>query len=161
MPVDMFLKIEGIKGESQDAKHRDEIEIVSYSFSEANSDSLSSESGGNAGKVVMQDFKFVAPVSKASPLIFVAVALGQHYPEAILTVRKVGGDQLDFLKWTLGDVFFSSYDESSGEGAEALPMDSFSLNFAKIEIEYKPQNPDGSLGEAVRRGWDLKQAKPF
>lgn len=160
MPVDMFLKIEGIKGESQDAKHRDEIEIISFNFSEANSESLSSASGGNAGKVVMQDFKFVAPVSKASPLIFVAVASGQHYPEAILTARRVGGEQLEFLKWTLGDVFFSSFEES-GESSEARPLDSFSLNFAKLEMEYKTQNPDGSVGDTVRRGWDLKQGKAF
>ena len=110
--ADHFLKIEGIKGESQDDKHRDEIEIHSWSFEEANSESLSSDSGGNAGKVVMQDFKFVAPISRASPLIFFAVASGQHYPDAILTVRKSGGDQADFLKWTLSEIFFSSFGEA-------------------------------------------------
>jgi type VI secretion system secreted protein Hcp len=158
--ADNFLKIEEIKGESQDDKHRDEIEIHSWSFDEANSESLSSESGGNAGKVVMQDFKFVAPVSKASPLIFFAVASGQHFPEAILTVRKSGGDQVDFLKWTLSDIFFSSWGEARQDDG-TRPLDSFSINFAKIEMEYKVQNPDGSLGAAVRRGWDVKQAKAF
>lgn len=155
---DYFLKIEDIKGESNDAKHRDEIEILSWSFAEANSTSLSSESGGTAGKVVMQDFQFVAPISKASPLIFVAVAAGEHFPEAILTGRKSGGDQVEFLKWTLSDVLFSSYKEA-GENDDALPLDSFSINFAKIEFEYKVQNADGSIGETVRRGWDLKSSK--
>ena len=155
---DYFLKIDGIKGESKDAKHPDEIEILSWSFGEANSETLSSESGGNAGKVVMQDFQFVAPISRASPLIFVAVAAGEHFPEAILTGRKSGAEEFEFLKWTLSDVFFSSYKEA-GENDDALPLDSFSINFAKIEHEYKLQKEDGSLGETVRRGWDLKSSK--
>ena len=93
--VDYFLKIEGIPGESQDAKHKDEIQVLSFSFGESQSGTMAFGGGGGAGKVQMQDFHFMMNVNKASPKLFLACACGEHIPSAILTARKAGKEQQD------------------------------------------------------------------
>jgi type VI secretion system secreted protein Hcp len=67
MAVDMFLKLDGIPGESRDSKHKGEIEIESFSWGASNSGSAAHGSGGGAGKVAMQDFSFVTRVSRRRP----------------------------------------------------------------------------------------------
>jgi type VI secretion system secreted protein Hcp len=159
MPTDYFLKIDGIPGESQDHKHKDEIELSSFSWGETNAGSFAAGGGGGAGKVSMQDFHFVMNVNKASPKLFLACATGQHIKEATLVARKAGGDQQEFLKWTFNDLLVSSYQHGGSSGSDALPTDQVSLNFAKVKVEYKPQNKDGTLGGAIPAGYDLKANK--
>lgn len=159
--VDYFLKIGGIDGESTDAMHKGEIEILSWSWGETNTGVMSRAGGGGggAGKVNIQDFHFTTVMSKASPKLFEACATGQHIKEAVLIARKAGGDQQEYLKITLTDVLISSYQTGGSSGDGGIPIDSFSLNFAKIEFEYKPQRPDGSLDTPVKTGYDLKLNK--
>jgi type VI secretion system secreted protein Hcp len=153
--VDYFLKLDGIEGESIDERHKNEIDVLSWSWGESNNARAASGRGGaGAGKVSMQDFHFTAQSSKASPKLMLACATGQHIKEAKLTARKAGGDQQEYLIITLKDVVISSY-QIGGSGGSA-PVDQFSINFAQIEFEYKPQNPDGSLGDPVRAGWDVR-----
>lgn len=158
MAVDIFLKIDGIKGESQDSKHKDEIEILSYSFGESQTGTFASAGGGGAGKVSMQDFHFTTPVNKASPGLFFACASGSHIKEGLLTVRKAGGDQQEYLKIKLTDILVSSYQVGASHGSE-VPTDQFSLNFSKIEYSYAPQNAKGQLEAADTKGWNLKENK--
>lgn len=156
--VDYFLKIDGIEGESTDAKHRGEIEILSFSWGVSQTGSFAGGGGGGgAGKASFQDLSFVTTTSKASPKLFLASASGQHIKEATLTLTKVAdkkGEQQEYLKIKLTDVLVSSYSQGGSTGG--VPTDSFSLNFAKIEVEYRPTNPDGSLDAPVRAGWDVK-----
>ena len=159
MAVDMFLKLAEIPGESRDDKHKGEIEILSFSWGVSQFSGGASGGGGGAGKADFQDFSFALPVSKASPKLFLACASGQHLAEATLTVRKAGAEQVEFLSYTLSDCLVSSYQEGAAAGADDLPLDSFSLNFAKIEVSYKEQNEKGGLGAETRAGWDLKQNK--
>lgn len=156
--VDYFLQIDGIEGESTDDRHNGEIEILSFSWGETNAGTHAGGGGGGAGKVQMQDFHFTTSMSKASPKLFESCATGQHIKQAVLTARKAGGDQQEYLKVTLTDVLISSYQTDASRG-DVVPTDSFSLNFAKIEFEYKPQKPDGSLDTTVRAGYDLKLNK--
>lgn len=153
---DYFLKIEGIDGESTDAKHKGEIDLESYSFGATNSGGHSYGGGGGSGKVSMNDFSFVMKINKATPKLMLACASGQHIPKAILTARKAGGNQEEFMKVTFSDLLVSSYHTSGSGGADVVPTEQISLNFAKIEFEYKPQKPDGTLDGAVKTGWSLK-----
>jgi len=157
--TDYFLKIEGVEGESQDAKHKGEIDIDSWSWGETQSGGSGTGGGGGAGKVVMQDFHFVTKVSKASPELFLACASGQHLSKALLTCRKAGKDQQEFLHVTLTDVQVSSFRTGGAEAGGLVPTDQFSLNFAKIEYQYREQKADGSLGAPIKAGWDLKSNK--
>jgi type VI secretion system secreted protein Hcp len=177
--VDYFLKIDGIEGESTDDRHKGEIEIESFSWGATQTGAAAHGGGGGAGKVSMQDFHFTTRVSKASPTLFLSCATGQHMKTAILTARKAGGEQQEFLKYTLSDVLITSYKQQGSPGEEPsqpppvgdttgqvaaaavssggdLPVDSFSLDFAKIEFQVTTQRADGSAGDAVTASWDRK-----
>jgi type VI secretion system secreted protein Hcp len=157
--VDYFLKIDGIEGESQDSKHKGEIEIESFSWGAAQMGTASHGGGMGAGKVQMQDFHFVMRVNKSTPKLFLACARGDHIKSAILTCRKAGKEQQEYLKVTFSDLLVSSYSASGSGAGNILPMDQISLNFTKVEFEYKEQKPDGSLGGAIKAHYDLKQVK--
>ena len=159
--VDYFLKIDSVAGESHDVHHPDEIELTSFSWGEATSGSLvgGGGGGGTAGKIHMQDLHFSAINSKASPKLMVLCANGKHLKTAVLTARRGGGAQQEFLKLTFTDVTISSYNISGTE--TIVPTDQVSLNFAKVQIDYKPQNANGSLGATVHGGWDVLLSKEF
>ena len=153
---DAFLKIEGIDGESTDSKHKNEIQLESFSWSEHQSGTASSGGGMGAGKVAMQDFHITKKVDKASPKLMLACADGEHIKKATLVCRKAGKDQQEFLTIKMTDVIVSSYQTSA---ADEVPFDSVSLNFAKIEVEYKQQKQDGTLTPGGKFGFDLKSNK--
>ena len=163
MAIDIFLKIDGIDGESTDDKHKNEIVILSYAWGEEAQQAPSGGAGGGgggAGKVAMQDFHLSMFVSQASPKLFLACAKGEHFKNAVLTVRRAGASPADFLKWRFTDVLINSY-QTAGDGATgALPADHASLKFSKIEVEYSPVKPDGTLGTPVKAGWENKTNKP-
>jgi type VI secretion system secreted protein Hcp len=182
MAYDAFLKLTDIKGESQDAKHKGEIDILSFSFGANQTGSSAHGGGGGTGKVALQDFHFVHALDQSSPVLFQKCATGEHLKEALITVRKAGGEQLEYLKIKLTDVLISSVQQSgqsnhtaaprdlatgqaSGKAfvreaattADNFPTESVSLNFAKIQMDYQPQGPDGKpQGGAIHGGWDVK-----
>src|SRR5213593_2324488 len=82
--VDYFLKLDGIEGESQDAKHKGEIDLESWSWGETQTGTMHAGGGGGAGKVQMQDFHFVMKVNKSSPKLMLACASGEHIKSATL-----------------------------------------------------------------------------
>ena len=156
--VDYFLKIDGIKGESQDSKHGGEIEVQSFSWGATQSGSFAAGGGGGAGKVSMQDFHFTVNHGAASPKLMLACATGQHIPSAVLTARKAGKDQHDYMKVTFSDLIISSY-QTGGSAGSVNPTDQVSFNFAKLEHEYKEQTAAGTLGGTVKASFDLKKMK--
>lgn len=151
MAVDCFLKIDGIQGESTDAKHKDQINVLSWSWGET----LATAAGGK-GKVSVQDFSFSKAVDKASPKLMLACASGQQIKDAVLSCRKAGGSQ-DFLKITLTEVAITSYEIA--DAAAVDPTDQFVLRFAKIQFDYVQQKPDGTMGASAEAGWDVKNNK--
>jgi type VI secretion system secreted protein Hcp len=161
MAFDIFLKIDGIKGESSDAQHREEIEAASFSWGASQQGATSAGGGGGAGKANFQDLHVVMNVSQASPQLFLACAEGRHIKTAVLTCRKAGGrDQRDFLRYTLSDVLVSSY-HTDGQAEYSVPVDQVSFKYAQVKIEYRPQKVDGSLGAPVTAGWNLKTNEPL
>ena len=171
---DAFLKLDGIKGESADAKHKGEIDISSFSFGLEQTGIQATGGGGGAGKVKFQDIHFVKKTDAASPLLMLNCAGGAHIATANFVVRKAGGEQLEYLKIKLTDVLVSSYKPHGGAvpGATAtddweataptaaddqIPYEHFSLNYAKVEYQYQPQGADGKAqGGPVIAGWDVK-----
>lgn len=159
MAVDYFLKIDGIEGESTDAKHKGEISVLSWSWGETQATASSAPSAGEgAGKVSVQDFRFSKPVDKTSPKLMLACASAQRIKDAVLSCRKAGTSQ-DFLTLTLTDVTVSSYEIVGNSGTVVDPTDQLALRFAKIEFNYVEQKPDGSMGASTKTGWDVKNNK--
>ena len=157
MASDIFAKIGDIKGESLDAKHKDEIEVLSFSWGVTNTGASATGSGGGAGKATFQDLSFTHKIDKASPLLLKGCATGQHLKEATITHRKAGKGQQEFLIIKMNDVLVTAVaEDDSGDGSR---LETVSLAFAKIDLEYKPQKADGSLDTGIHFKYDLKTNK--
>jgi type VI secretion system secreted protein Hcp len=144
MAVDMFLKIDGIDGESSDKDHKDWIEVLSFSWGVHNTAS-SSSSGGGTGRATAEDFTFTHKVDKATPNLMLACATGKHLPNAQLTVRKSGSDKGEFLKIKLSDCFITSVAPEFLKEDTDFPGESFAVNFAKLDVTETAI--DGSITE--------------
>src|SRR5918996_4117531 len=152
---DYFLKIDGVQGESTDTKHKGEIDVESWSWGETNAGGHAGPAGAGSGKVTVQDLSFVMRYNKASPALLLACASGKHLKSAVLTARKAGKQQQEFLVYTLTDVLVSSYQTGGSTHDPEGPIDQVSLGFARIQVEYRPQKADGSLDAPIKAGWDV------
>jgi len=158
MAMTIFARIGTIKGESQDARHKDEIDVLSWSWGVSQSSTAGHGAGGGAGKANFHDFTFTHHVDKATPLLMKTCATGQHISDATITVRKAGNGQQEYLIITMTDLIVTSVSTSvSAEGGTTI--ESVVLAFAKVDLEYKPQKPDGSLDAGVHFTYDLQAQK--
>jgi len=157
MASDIFAKLGDIKGESLDDKHKDEIEVLSFSWGVTNAGVNAGGGGGGAGKATFQDLSIVHTVDKASPLLLKACATGTHLKDATITHRKAGKGQNEYLVVKLNDVIITGVTHGGASGQP--PSESVTLAFAKVDIEYKPQKPDGSLDAGIHFKYDLKANK--
>ena len=153
--VDYFLKIDSVPGDSHDAHHRDEIDVISFSWGETNIGS--SSSGGGAGKVQVEDFHFTTLTGSASPKLMLLCANGKHVKSAVLVARRQGKSQQEYFKLTFTDVMVTSYHVGGSTGD--VPLDQVSLRFSKVQIDYRPEKATGALGAVVHAGWDVKLNK--
>jgi type VI secretion system secreted protein Hcp len=149
--ADYFLKIDGIAGESQDPRHPGEIELESFSWGEAH---LATAGATGASRPAIQDFHVTKHIDKASPLLMLAVASGQHFKSAVLTAQRPGKEPQDYLTFTLSDLMISSY-QIEAPAEQPGPADQVSFSFGQIEMTYRPQRPDGTLDAPVTGGWDV------
>jgi type VI secretion system secreted protein Hcp len=156
--ADIFLKLDGIEGESQDAKHKGEIDILSYTQSFRNETTSGTGGGGGAGKVTCGDVTVLKNIDKSSPPIIGAVATGKHIPKAVLTFRTLGAQQAEYYKVTLSDVLMVAIDQTDQPDPSKI-VEKLQINASKFEFEYRPQKADGSLGAAVKFGFDCKANK--
>src|SRR5216683_4289194 len=133
MASDIFAKIGDIKGESLDDKHKDEVEVLSFSWGVLNSGSIVSGGGGGAGKATFHDLSFVHNIDKASPVLMQACATGVHLKEATITHRKAGKGQHEFLIVKMNDVIITSVTHGGSSADNAYP-ENVSLAFAKVNL---------------------------
>jgi|KBSMisStandDraft_5_1062788.scaffolds.fasta_scaffold28834_4 type VI secretion system secreted protein Hcp len=156
MAADMFLMLDGIKGESADDKHKGEIDIESFSWGLAQTGSGHRGSGSGTGKVEVHDINITKRVDKSSPTLQLSCANGKHIAKGKLSVRKSGGDNpLDYLTIDLEGVFVSNYQIGHTSGSAEVPSESFSLNFVKVKTEYWTQSDKGAKGENANFSWDV------
>jgi len=160
MAVDMFLKMLPLKGEAQDQDHKWEIEVLAWSWGKSQTGATHSGPSGGASdtgrKVSIQDLIFTHNVDLASSDLDKACCLGQHFRDALLTVRKAGGASahLEYVKIKLYNVIITSVAVSGSTGAEHL-TESVTLNFQKYHYQYTQQMPDGTAGAKPNFGWDI------
>jgi type VI secretion system secreted protein Hcp len=156
--ADFFLKIDGVDGESLDDKHKGEIQISSFSLGVSNSGTGGANTGSGAGKANVQDMSFTKQVDKSSPNLFIHCCSGKHFPTAQITLRKAGEKPHEYLVYKLSEVFISSINTSGHDGG-GIAQESFSLNFSKIEMNYAPQNADGTGGAKITKTYDVAKNK--
>ncbi|MFZ5891304.1 MAG: Hcp family type VI secretion system effector [Myxococcota bacterium] len=155
MATDMYIKLDGIEGESLDSKHGGEIQLLSFDFGAAQSATAHEGSGSTSGRADVLDLSIVKNTDKSSPLLFFLCCSGTHIPKAVLNVRKAGGSApLDYLTITLTQVLVSSF-KSGAQGSSDRVTETVVLNFATIKVDYTPQKADGSGLPQVSKGWNI------
>jgi type VI secretion system secreted protein Hcp len=154
---DIFAKLGDIKGESIDDKHKGEIEVLSWSWGVASSGTMAHGGGGGEGKANFTDLSFTHKIDKASPVLMQRCATGQHLKDATITRRKSGKGQQEFLVIKMSDVIVTSVQQHD-EGGKSQ-VESVTLAFAKVDLEYKAQKADGSLDAGIHFKYDLKASK--
>lgn len=158
MATDIFIKIGDIKGESTDSAHKDKIDVHSWSWGVAQHGTMAAGGGGGAGKASFSDLTFTHFVDKATPNLMAACATGEHLKEATLYIRKAGKTPQEFFLIKMTEVLITNV-AVSGSNGEGGMMESVSLQFAKVDLEYKPQKGDGSLDAGIHFKYDIKGNK--
>ncbi len=169
MAVDMFMKIGNIAGESRDAKHGNEIDVLDWSWGMENSTNAHVGGGQGAGKVRVRNLKFKKFIDKSSPDLMLACCNGKHFPEAKLVVRKSGEQPLEYLTVTMQDLIIADItangrpysDGQDGRPADDRLTEEVTLNFAKVKVDYKEQTKTGSVGASTAMGWDIAGNTPM
>lgn len=161
MAVDMFFKIADskgpIKGESKDAKHKDEIDVLAWSWGVSNGGSFGEGGGGGSGKASLHDLSFTKYVDSSTNTLLQHCTTGEHLKDAILTVRKSGGtNPIEYIKVTLTKALVASV-STGGSGGEDKLTENVTLNFAKIKFEYAKQKDDGGAEAFKAMTWDVEK----
>jgi type VI secretion system secreted protein Hcp len=148
MSDDIFAKIGDIKGESTDDKHKDEIQLLSWSWNVSHT--IPAGNAGQAGgKASFSTVEISHRIDKASPQLLAACAKGKYFPAATISVRKIAGE---YLIIRLSDVLITRVAQGSADDN----TETVGLSYDKVELEYRPQKPDGSLDAAVQFKFDIK-----
>jgi type VI secretion system secreted protein Hcp len=152
MAIDTHIKFDGVEGESSHKDHKGEIEVLSWAWNVTNASGGGRAGGSGKGKAQPGDFNFMHVYDKASPVLAKNCASGKHFASVVLTARKAGEGQKDFLKVTMKEVFVTSVAPSAG--SEGDIVESVSASYKDIEFAYKPQDDKGGLGGEVKFGWN-------
>jgi type VI secretion system secreted protein Hcp len=156
MAVDMFLKLGPIKGESQDKAHKDEIDVLAWSWGASQSGTTHMGSGSGAGKANFQDLSITKYVDKATTDLFKFVSKGTHIETASVVIRKAGDGQMEYIVLDMADIIISSI-STGGSGGEDRLTENLSLNFGAYNICYVPQTETGAPDTATDWKWDIAQ----
>jgi type VI secretion system secreted protein Hcp len=154
MAVDIFAKIGTIKGESPDVTHKDEIEVLSYSWGVQQTLGPVDEGSGKAN---FQDFTIVHRIDKSTPALMLACATGSHFKDGIITQRKAGKEPQEYLIIKMNDIIITGI--TQGGDTTAPGSETVSMSFAKVDFEYRSQKPDGTLDAGVHFKYDIKANK--
>ncbi|MGC2635859.1 MAG: type VI secretion system tube protein Hcp [Acidobacteriaceae bacterium] len=156
MAVDYFLKLDGIQGESQDEKHKNEIQIMSWSWGASNVSSVSGTGGSGAGKADLSDISMMLNFDKSTPKFFKSVCAGSHIPTGTFTAVKAGTDGKPYLKIDFKEIFVTSLQMSA---AGEVPAVSLSFSYDEIKIDYSAQDEKGNVASTGPVTFNTKQNK--
>ena len=158
MAIDMFLKIEGVSGESKDTNHKDWTDLESFDWGADQSGSMSSGGGGGAGKVNFNDLTVVCAIDKAAPTILKNCAVGQHISKVEVSVCKACGTQIEYSRTTLEDVLVTSVKFIGAQDSDVLKI-RYAFQAAKVKTQYWEQSDKGSKGAEVQMAFNIKENK--
>jgi type VI secretion system secreted protein Hcp len=156
--ADTFLFLDNVPGESADDKHKDWIEILSYTQTFRNSGSTAG-GGGGAGKVTCGDITVLKGIDKSSPKLLEAVAKGDFVKQAKIDFTSVSGKgDRTYYFVTVDEVQVLAV-EQTDQPDDARIVERVTLRGSKFSYEYTTQRADGSAGDKVRFAIDCKSFK--
>ncbi len=158
MALEFFIKLDGIDGESTDSKHKNWIEVLSYSHGVEQEGATRSGGGqSTVGRAHFSDFSIVKTIDKASPKLALVCASGQHIANVKMELCQSTKDKHPYMKYNLYDVVLSSVRPSGNKTSDILPLEEVSMRYAKIEWEFTPMDGAGKVGAATKANWNLKE----
>lgn len=157
--VDMFLKLAGVDGESQDTEHKNEIQIQGFKMNVRSP--RDATTGKQTGKIRCTDMTVFAGIEKSTAKLFQMITTNQNIPKAELACRKAGKNPFEFFKITLEDCYLSRVEigTGGGEGGNVVPPCEFDIEFGKIKIESREQTATGPTTGPVVAAFDLRTNK--
>lgn len=156
MAQDMFIKIDGIEGESLDATHKNEIQVLNWDWVVSQHSNMHSGSGGGSGKATVNDFSFTHYVEKASPNLLNHCLTGKHIKNIQFVVRKAGGDPLEYLIMKFTDTIITRVDLHGSLEDESRPRELVHFSFTKMTQDYVMQNAEGHKSGVISASYDVK-----
>jgi type VI secretion system secreted protein Hcp len=161
MAIDVYLQIDGIKGESTDSKHQGwiECEAASWEISQPRSASASTGGGHTAERVEMSDIRFLKTCDLASPILAQTCAMGKTIPKAKFEFWRADGDGagVKYFEIELENILIGGVAPSVGAGS--VMSESVALKFSKVKWKYSQQKVSGGAGGNTAGGWDLASNK--
>src|ERR1700761_6921463 len=155
MAVEIFLKLDGIDGESEKSGAEKYIEIFSFSNGASNPSSVAFGGGSGAGKVDLSSISLQKQLDIASPYLFASCCSGTHAATGKMIVREATGATTTeiYYEYDMTEVFVDSISWGGAAGG-GKPSESLSISAKSLQVTYTPQNSDGTLGSKVVKGWN-------
>jgi len=155
MAIDMFLKVDGVSGETKDAKHAGCVDALSFNWGANQPGNMHIGGGGGAGKVTFNDLNVQAYIDKATPTIMQFCASGKHVSAVTLTICKAGGNPVEYTQIELQDVIVTGTDFNGAGSADRILVN-YRFQAAKVKLHYWEQTSQGGKGPETQSGWDIK-----
>lgn len=158
----IYVKFDGIDGESEDKNHRDWIDVLSFSQGQYIPDSSSPRAGAAREPTIFEEIILRKELDKASPQLAMAVNLGKVFPTVYIHVTRTlsDGARLTFYVYELKNVLVSSY-HINGSRAGDIPGEKLSLNFEQIKVTYTKFDANGIFESMMEYGWDVVRNQPL
>ncbi len=153
----LFLKVEGVEGESADAKHKNEIDVLAWSWNLSRSVAVQAGTGRDPGKVTVNDIKIVKFVDKSTTELMQKLALGQSIPKVNLTIRRDGEKAVEYVKIEMKNVIISKISQGSA-GTDERQTETIALNFTEVKVTYTPQDDKGAPGASKQFSYNLTKS---
>jgi type VI secretion system secreted protein Hcp len=152
----MYLKVDGVIGESKDSNHREWIDLRSMDWGASQPGSMTTGGGGGIGKVSFNDLNVVARIDKAAPAIMKFCANGKHIGKVEVSVCKAGGTQIEYSKFTLEEVLVTSVTYTADKDSDSLLVN-YSFQAGKVKQQYWEQTEQGAKGAENLVVWNIKE----
>lgn len=156
MATASYLKVDGADGEATDEKHKNWIDVESWSWGASQPQSTATGHGMGQARVTLHPLSVTARVNKGSNTLFLYCCNGKHIPKVVLEQTKAGESQQVYLKLTLEDAIIENF-QTAGSGGGEVPMANFSFSAVKNKIWYAPQDEKGNVSGGDEKGWDVKE----
>lgn len=158
MAIDMFMKVDGVTGESKDSNHSGWTDITSFSWGASQPGNMAVGGGGGAGKVNFNDLRVEALIDKSTTALLKYCASGKHITKVEVSICKAGGTQVEYARITLEDVLVTTMNYNGADNGDTLAM-TYSFQASKVKQQYWEQSSTGGKGAESTAGWNIKENK--
>jgi len=158
MAIDMFLKVDGVTGESKDSNHNGWTDITSFTWGSSQPGNMAVGGGGGAGKVNFNDLSVDALIDKSTTAILKYCASGKHISKVELSICKAGGQQIEYARITLEDVLVTTVHYTGSDNGDTVGIN-YAFQASKVKQQYWEQTSSGGKGAESSAGWNIKENK--